>query len=217
MQYKKYFEEKRLFFLLGIFIILLLLVFFTILKNKSQENSILSHLDIPQYTRVSFFPKEIDGIPVFTDLIDKSDARPMKKRVIQYVVIHETDNYLRGVGARNHATYLKYNNKTPTSWHYTVDDHEIAHHIPDNEIAHHAGDDDGNEHGIGVELCVNQDGNFSKTFDNAAKLVAYLLRGYNLDMDAIKTHHDFTGKDCPNRILKNHQLDEFKKRVESYL
>ncbi|MDE5775062.1 MAG: DNA-3-methyladenine glycosylase I, partial [Malacoplasma sp.] len=24
-----------------------------------------------------------------------------------------------------------------------------------------------------------------------------------LDIDAIKTHHDFTGKDCPNNILKN--------------
>lgn len=169
------------------------------------------------YTKESVFPDNVYGVPVKTMLIDEGVARPKTKRLIKYVVIHETDNFENGVGASNHATYLKNNNDSPTSWHYTVDDYEIYHHIPDNEIAHHAGDKEGNTYGIGIELCVNKDGNFDKTFDIGAKLVAYLLKSYGLDIDAIKTHHDFTGKDCPNKILKTKRLEEFKNKVKEYL
>lgn len=189
-------------------------------KAKSVEADI-SNKEItikePNYTEESVFPDNVYGIPVLTDIIPEGKARPTTKRLIKYIVIHETDNFEKGVGARNHATYLKNNNDSSTSWHYTVDDHEIFHHIPDNEIAHHAGDKEGNTYGIGIELCVNKDGNFDKTFDNGAKLVAYLLKAYNLNIDAIKTHHDFTGKDCPNNILKNNRLNEFKNKVEEYL
>lgn len=81
------------------------------------------------------------GVPVFTKLIDtNTSARTGEKRIIKYIVIHETDNFENGVGAANHATFLKNNNKSPTSWHYTVDDKEIYHHIPDDERANHAGD-----------------------------------------------------------------------------
>ncbi len=95
---------------------------------------------------------------------------------------------------------MKDNNVRSRLWHYTIDPREIYHHLPDNEIAHHAGNEEGNTYGIGIELCFNKDGNFDKIFDNSAKLVAYLLKFYNIDITAIKTHHDFTGKDCPNNI-----------------
>lgn len=145
----------------------------------------------------SVFPKEVYGVPVFTKLIDtNTSARTGEKRVIKYIVIHETDNFEKGVGAANH------NNTSPTSWHYTVDDKEIYHHIPDDERANHVGDKEGNDYGIGIELCVNEDGDFNQTFDNATKLVAYLLKSYNLDISAIKTHHDFTGKECLYNIFK---------------
>ena len=154
---------------------------------------------------------------VYTELIDTgTNARNGQKRKIKYIVIHETDNYEQGVGAKNHAIYLKNNNSSATSWHYTVDDKEIYHHIPDNERANHAGNDVGNEYGIGIELCVNEDGNFEKTFDNAAKLVAYLLNEYNLTINDIKTHHDFSGKDCPHLILQNNRMEEFKAKVKYY-
>lgn len=166
----------------------------------------------------SVFPNFVGNIPVHTDLIEAyTSARPSTKRMIKYIVIHETDNFEKGVGAHNHAEYLKRNNKTATSWHYTVDDKEIYHHIPDDEIAHHAGDDEGNAYGIGIELCVNIDGDFEKTFDNAAKLVAYLLKAYDLNLDHLKTHHDFSGKDCPHSILQENRLKEFRQRVRTYL
>lgn len=212
---KKYKMVLFLFLIIGIYLITL-----KVLKvNKKEINAKeFSSLNAKtSYTEESVFPSEVFGVPVHTQLIEKSNARPMTKRLIKYIVIHETDNIEIGAGAKNHSDYLKENNTSPTSWHYTVDDYEIYHHIPDNEIANHAGDAEGNQYGIGIELCVNKDGDFESTFLNAAKLVAYLLDAYNLDVSVIKTHHDFSGKDCPSGILKNNRMEEFKAKVKEYL
>ncbi|MDE5830329.1 MAG: N-acetylmuramoyl-L-alanine amidase, partial [Clostridia bacterium] len=161
---------------------------------------------------------EVYGTKVHTALIESgTEARPGKNRKIKYIVIHETDNTSKGADAKNHSEFLSKNNKTSTSWHYTVDQKEIYHHIPDNEVAHHAATEKGNLYGIGIELCVNEDGNFEKTFENGAKLVAYLLQEYNLEINDIKTHNDFSGKDCPHNILKANRMEEFKSKVKSYL
>ena len=166
----------------------------------------------------SSMPSDVFGVKVKTRLIDSgTSARPGNKRKIKYLVIHETDNNSKGADAENHAQFLCVNNKTSTSWHYTVDDREIYHHIPDNEVAHHAATKDGNLYGIGIELCVNSDGNFEKTFENGAKLVAFLLKEYGLGLDAIRTHNDFSGKDCPHTILRDNRMGEFKNKVKSYM
>ena len=191
-------------------IILIILISLKIKQNKNirEENSI---------TENSSFPDNVYGVPVKTELIEiNTQARTGTKRKIKYIVIHETSNYNEGAGAENHSIFIKNNNTKATSWHYTVDDKEIYHHIPDNEIANHAGDATGNKYGIGIELCVNEDGDFEKTFENAAKLVAYLLKEYNLKIKDVKTHNEFSGKDCPHIILENNKFDEFKNEVEYY-
>lgn len=99
------------------------------------------------------------------------------------------------------------NNTSSTSWHYTVDQKEIYHHIPDNEVVHHVATEKENLYGVGIKLCVNKDGDFEKTFDNAAKLVAYLLKEYHLNINSIRTHHGFSGKDCPHSILENNRMN----------
>lgn len=68
----------------------------------------------------------------------------------------------------------------------------------------HAGDkekeDGGNLCGIGVELCVNEDGNFESTFENGARLTARLLQIHHLELSAVKQHGDFIEKNCPQTI-----------------
>lgn len=162
------------------------------------------------------------GVPIHTVLIPEGSAsRPGETRTIRYVVIHETGNTARGSNAAAHSNYLLHNNTSTTSWHYTVDDHEIYHHIPDDEIAWHASDmrktPGGNMNGIGVELCVNEDGDFEKTFDNAARLTAHLLSEYDLSLDAIRQHADFTQKNCPERIRNEGRMEEFRALVARYL
>jgi len=74
----------------------------------------------------------------------------------------------------------------------------------------------GNRNGIGVELCVNEDGDFETTFDNAARLTACLLESYRLDTDDIKQHADFTNKNCPQSIRDENRMDEFREKVKYY-
>lgn len=204
MKKKRKLNYKRLIiFVIILFLIFCIAIYFIKKYSKNVDG---------------VFPSEVYGVNVKTKLIETgTEARPGKKRKIKYIVIHETDNTSVGADAKNHATYLSENNKTSTSWHYTVDEKEIYHHIPDDEVAHHAATEKGNLYGIGIELCVNQDGDFEKTFENAAKLVAYLLKEYNLGMADIKTHNDFSGKDCPHNILKDNRMQEFKNKVKSYL
>ncbi len=208
-------KAKRICFFLALCTLFGIFLF----RRGTGKYASMDKKDPPTYVyKESVFPSLVVDVPVYTDLIEEhTSARPSTKRIIKYIVIHETDNFEKGVGALNHAEYLKRNNTSATSWHYTVDDKEIYHHIPDDEIAHHAGDEEGNEYGIGIELCVNIDGDFEKTFDNAAKLVAYLLKAYDLSIDNVKTHHDFSGKDCPHSILKENRLKEFRQKVKKYL
>ena len=190
----------------------------TISQENSKDENEITVADITEITEKSSFPTDVFGVPVHTELIESNTkARPGTKRRIRYIVIHETDNFDKTTGAKNHAQFLSENNMDSTSWHYTVDDKEIYHHIPDNEVAYHAANEIGNLYGIGIELCVNSGGNFEKTFNNAAKLVAYLLKEYNLTIYDLKTHHDFSGKDCPHSILKNNRMDEFIEKVEKYM
>lgn len=213
-------DKKMIIIAISVFIGIILFIIFLVktfpktnieIKNGIDDESLISEDDITEY---SAFPKEVSNIPVYTEILDDENiARTKIKRKIKYIVIHETDNTRVGADAKSHSDFLKYSNTISTGWHYTVDSEKIYHHMPDNEIAYHAASRVGNWFGIGIELCVNEDSDFEKTFDNAVKLVAYLIKEYNLDTNCIKTHHDFSGKDCPHIILKNNRLDEFKNKV----
>lgn len=166
-------------------------------------------------------PQNVYGVPVYTQFIgEESPGRPGMQRKIQYIVIHETGNKRIGADAASHSIYLHSGKSGTTSWHYTVDDHEVFHHVPDDEVAWHAGDkltqNGGNASGVGIELCVNQDGNFEQTMDNGAKLTAYLLRAYHLPLKAVKQHADFSKKNCPETLRNTDHWGEFLNRVSDY-
>ncbi len=128
--------------------------------------------------------------------------RPGSRNTCEYITVHETANVNRGANAKNHAKYLKTINGQ-TSWHYTVDDKAIYRHIPDCEKSYHTSDKDANERSIAVEICVNSDGDFEKACDLAAELIRGLLREHGIPIRNIKRHYDWTGKDCPSRLMKN--------------
>ena len=50
--------------------------------------------------------------------------------------------------------------------------------------------------------------------ENAAALCAELMKAYDLRIEDIKQHHDFSGKDCPHRILSADRTEEFVKMVQ---
>ena len=96
-----------------------------------------------------------------------------------------------------------------------MDDHEIYHHLPDDETAYHAGDgmekNGGNMNGIGIEMCVNSDGNYEQTLINTERLCARLLIEHDLNPSkALKKHQDlFRAKSVRPPFINSGRWDEF--------
>ena len=167
---------------------------------------------------------DIDGIPLYTDYMDEDwRGRTGVKHRIKWLVIHETGNFAAGADAAMHNRYLhsEEQKNTPLSWHYTVDDRQIYHHLPDWEKGYHASDSGtkggGNDCGIGIEICVNEDGDYQQAVDNAAYLAAELLNRYHLDISAVKQHGDFTQKNCPERLREGDHYEQFLQKIETYM
>lgn len=137
--------------------------------------------------------------------------RPGTKINPTFITVHETSNTSQGANAESHARYIKGADarNRQVSWHYTTDDKEIIQHLPDNERGWHAGS--GNGSSIGIELCVNSDGDFSKTKQNAAVLIQSLMKKHNIPLSRVVTHKHWTGKNCPARLLN--EWDAFKRLV----
>lgn len=165
----------------------------------------------------------IGEIPVYEDFLPiETEARPGTERRILYLVIHETGNTGKNANANAHNRYLHSQAESQSkSWHYTVDDQEIYYHVPDDEIAFHAGDGlrprGGNLNGIGIEMCIHPNSDYEKTLENTAKLSAYLLNAYDLSLQDVKTHQDFSGKNCPENLLNNQRWEEFLSLVSKEL
>ena len=62
----------------------------------------------------------------------------------------------------------------------------------------------GNTGTIGIEMCINSDGNFAQSVNNTAALMAALCYVYDWDPNKdIYTHQDWDGKYCPQELLSN--------------
>jgi len=130
--------------------------------------------------------------------------RPARANPMNFITIHETGNTRAGANARAHGSYLRSDAAAnrPVSWHYTTDDRETVQHLPENEDAFHAGDGsgNGNRQSIGIEICVNSDGNFRKAIERTAVLVADICRRRNISIENIRQHFNWSRKNCPQNI-----------------
>ncbi|THG89659.1 hypothetical protein AJ85_15885 [Alkalihalobacillus alcalophilus ATCC 27647 = CGMCC 1.3604] len=140
------------------------------------------------------------------DFIPTSNRnRPGTRMTPRFITVHETANRRNGANARMHAEYVK-NPTTSVSWHYTVDDGAtIYQHLPTNEIGWHAGDGgtgQGNRESIGIEICVNSDGDFTEATENAVSLIRFLMEEHGISINNVVPHQRWTGKNCPATLLK---------------
>ena len=138
----------------------------------------------------------------------------------QYVVVHNTGMAAPTATAKGLNEYIHTTDRV-ASWHFSIDDHETYQHVPIGEVAWHAGDGGrvfgetweggiggGNQNGVAIETCVYSGIDFSKCMRRLAKLVAMLLIKYNLGIDRVKQHWDFSGKDCPQVIRHAERWNE---------
>ncbi|WP_394139536.1 peptidoglycan recognition protein family protein [Cytobacillus oceanisediminis] len=131
--------------------------------------------------------------------------------VPEYITIHETANPGKGANAQAHANLQSNGNSRQASWHIQVDDLQAIQSLPFDEAGIHAGDGtygNGNRKSIGVEICVNTDGNFEKALDNAAAVVGQLMKQFDIPSHKVVPHKHWSGKNCPTNLLKG-RMQEF--------
>ena len=138
-----------------------------------------------------------------------------------YVVIHETDNWSKGAGAKTHATAMKNGNLAGTV-HYYVDSDSIYQTLDHKDGAWAVGDGGGkygitNRNSINIEICVNPESDYYKAVDKAERLAASLLKQYGWDTERLKRHYDASRKHCPRRIIDEGLWEQFKTKTKEYM
>lgn len=126
------------------------------------------------------WPIPVD-VPIYQDfLLPGVKNNPGLAMTPKGITVHATANTQSGAGAKSHARYIKGPDcqARGASWHGTIDDHEIWLHLPYDRVGWHAGDGyngPGNRTTIGLEMCMNRDGNLNRTEANTIWLIAKLL------------------------------------------
>ncbi|KYG90821.1 hypothetical protein A0U40_17655 [[Bacillus] sp. KCTC 13219] len=135
------------------------------------------------------------------------------------ICIHETGNKSKGSCADNHARLQANGNNRQASWHWTVDDKEAVQSFEHDYACWAAGTTTGNKEAIQIEMCVNSDGNYARTVENTAMLVAQILKEEKLAAKDIVQHHYYSKKNCPE-IMRSGKIitwQQFLRKVEGYL
>ncbi len=165
-------------------------------------------------------------LPIQKMFLTNHNRPGLKIRKLKGVVVHWTANTNKGANALANRNYFNSTNNA-VSAHYIVDDGNIVQCVPDDEIAYHVGATkytsigesirekpySPNYYLIGIEMCVNFDGNWDKTYQNTVELVASLLKKHKFTIDDLYRHYDITGKDCPKMMINATDWLKFRRRV----
>lgn len=145
-----------------------------------------------------------------------------KGESIKYIVIHDTGNPNKGADADAHYKLFDREDRGASA-HYFVDDKQILRVVRDVEKSWHCGDGHGkygitNENSIGIEMCINSDGDSNKTYKNTIDLVKYLMNKHNIPIDRVVRHYDASRKSCPDTWKQNNweKWDKFKEDLRRF-
>lgn len=124
------------------------------------------------------------------------------------LVVHQTGNTDKGADAQMHADY-QHNGAggREASWHIQSDDKEIIQSYPFTYRCYHAStgnsSNGGNMVGIGWEIAINSDGNYTKAIELASEGIAQVMKQENIPMSGLVRHHDEDPKSqrCPRQIM----------------
>lgn len=151
-------------------------------------------------------------------LITNPKGRPKIKIKPIGIVIHWTANEKKGADAEANRNYFQ-NCTRNASAHYCVDDKEVIRCLPDDEMAYHVGaksyktsalGEYPNNCTIGIEMCVNSDGDFWKMWHNTVYLTVDLLKKFKLTPKALYRHYDITGKTCPAFFVSEYYIAKYR-------
>ena len=98
------------------------------------------------------------------------------------------------------------------SWHLTVISNKVFQELPFIEVGWHAGDGyngPGNRTSIALEI-----GEDEISEQTAKVFVAYLMKEYNIPIENVVPHKNWSGKNCPAYTLQH--WDKYLKGIEEY-
>ena len=146
--------------------------------------------------------------------------RLVRTSAIKYIVIHDTGNKSKGSDADAHFKYFNGGNRN-SSADFFVDDTKI---LQVNDYTKYytwqVGDGKGkygitNQNSVGIEICVNADGDYSKAFENAVELTKHLMKELDIPAERVVRHYDASRKNCPASMSANSwaKWKEFKDKI----
>ena len=134
--------------------------------------------------------------------------RTARKQNSIYIVIHDTGNTGKGANANAHFNYFNGGNRN-SSADFFVDDTQVL-QVNDytKYYTWHCGDGKGkygitNSNSIGIEICINSDGNYNIAFQNAVELTKHLMKELNIPVERVVRHYDASRKNCPASMSGN--------------
>lgn len=217
--------------------------YISILNDK--QNEILTDIEYTKFTG-SITELNYDGI-YFNTTITQNDKEETKdlfvtgdnvipfhkkqltfnysKNVVmkpKYLVIHETANTRAGADANAHYRYWSTNSTANASTHFVVDSNEIYQMLELDQMAWHVGDNKGysdikNTNSIGIEICVNEDGDYMKARQHTIDLTIAIMNKLGMSIDQLKIHQDASGKYDPIIMLNNNLWNDFVNQVNAGL
>src|SRR5690625_4048759 len=139
-------------------------------------------------------------VKITKNIVNRTDRVYGYNNKKKYITIHETANTSKGADAATHGRLQQ--NGFSASWHYTVDDKQAVQSFPHSAQCWHAGDGkgNGNLNSIGIEICVNSDGDFKKAVKNAAELVKKIMSDEGISIGNVVQHNHWSGKNCPTNL-----------------
>lgn len=148
--------------------------------------------------------------------------RTARNAAIRYIVVHDTGNTGTGADAQAHFNYFNGGNRG-SSADIFVDDHS-AWYVNDyaKYYSWHCGDGKGkygitNANSVGVEMCINADGDYQAALQNTAAVVRELMAELKIPIDRVVRHYDASRKNCPASMSANNwaRWNELKNMIES--
>ncbi len=140
----------------------------------------------------------------------------------KYIVIHETDNFSKGADAGRHAQAQAAGHLSTSVHYYTGSDgiYQAADHrdgtfsVGREYGGEHSVQDATNRNTINIEICVNEDGDYTKARTNAVELVKHLIQTTGIPAERVIRHFDAKGKYCPRKMMDKPELwEDFKRQI----
>lgn len=133
------------------------------------------------------------------------------------ITYHQTSNNAPAINERN---YL--NNRTDNvyiGFHIVVDNQTAIECLPLNVQTWHAGDGygSGNMKSIGVAMAYSTSSDLSlrnAAIENGAKVIANLMKTYNIPLTKVFPHQARSGKHCPHDIIDRYGNENFRTLIQ---